>query len=442
MSRQLGAAAYAAVVLLALAPARMGRADPTTRPAELLTPRSAAEEAIRANPDLRAARAAVDAARARLAQAARWPNPELGVSGASDWVFANEGERRLDVEVAQPLPVAGRLVRAREAARVDVEIAVAEAREFERTLIAEVSGRVAAIGALARSIESRDRMIMSARDLARIAARRLAAAEISEADLNLLEIELARFEQERRLLTLERAALEARLAAQLYRPPGAPLAVADDLDTALFAPAPGSDLLAAALVRRPDLQRLRLEAERARAEARLARAEAWEDWSVGASYARERSAIDDAGLELVDRDNLVGVALRAPLPLWNRNQGRIAAALAEGRRAGDRVAALERTIRAEVEAAQQRVAGLAGVAHEYREALLPRSERNVELLAQAYRQGLAPITALVQAQQQLAETSVRYAETLGELRRAEVELETAAAASPLLSDASSQEPRP
>jgi len=124
--------------------------------------------------------------------------------------------------------------------------------------------------------------------------------------------------------------------------------------------------------------------------------------------------------------------VRVPLPLWNRNQGRIAEAIASERRAGHEVAALERRIAAELEVAQQRIDALGAVAREYRERLVQRAERNVALLRQGYAQGLAPISALVQAQEQLAEISASYAQTLGELRRAEVELETAAAANPIL----------
>ena len=75
---------------------------------------------------------------------------------------------------------------------------------------------------------------------------------------------------------------------------------------------------------------------------------------------------------------------------------------------------------------------LARVAREYDERLLPLAHESVALLERGYQQGLVSITALVQAEQQLADTVLRRAETLGELRQAEVDLETAAGASPLL----------
>ena len=432
-----------AIGLLVAGSPGASRAGSHANPAEApLTLRTAAAEALRANPELRAARDAIDAARGRLLQAGLWPNPELGLSGSSDFAFADEGERELSVGVAQPFPIASRLARARDVARVDVELAVAEARDFERTLVAEVERSVMSLLALQRTVAARERVIEVVRELVRVSARRLEAAQVSEADLNLLEIDLARLEQERRLVELERVTETVRLNRLLYRPPEAPVELAGDVEERVFVPLLAAELSQAAIDRRPDLAGLRLESERARAEAALARAEAWEDWAVEARFDRTHSAIDDAGLDLRDRDELLGLAVRVPFPLFNRNQGRIAEALALERRAGSRLASLERAVLAEVESARKRVEELDRVAREYRERLVPRSERNVELLGRGYREGLSPISDLLQAEQQLADTSLGYVRTLGELRQAEIDLEEAAAASPLLGLDASQEERP
>ena len=432
-----------AIGLLVAGAPGASRAGSHANPAEApLTLRTAAAEALRANPELRAARDAIDAARGRLLQAGLWPNPELGLGGASDFAFADEGARELSVAVSQPLPIAGRLARARDVARIDVEIATAEARDFERTLVAEVQRSVMAILALDRARAQRDRVIEAVRKLTRISARRFEAAQVSEADLNLLEIDVARLEQERRLVELERATELVRLNRLLHRLPGASVELAGDVEESAFLPPPTAELAAAALDRRPDVVRLRLDAERARAEAKLARSEAWEDWVVEASFDRTRGVIDDAGLDLRDRDELLGLGVRVPFPLFDRNQGRVAETLAAERRAESRLAALQRAVLSEIESARRRVEELEKVAREYGDRLVPRSERNVELLSRGYREGLSPISDLVQAEQQLADASLGWVRTLGELRQAEIDLEAAAAASPLLGLDASQEERP
>lgn len=442
MSVRIRATLCVAIGLLVAGSPHASLAQSPSNPAEApLTLRGAAAEALRANPELRAARRAIDAARGRLVQAGLWPNPELGLAGASDFAFADEGERNLSIAVSQPLPIAGRLARARDVARIDVEIATAEARDFERTLVAEVQRSVMAILALDRAKAWRDRVIEAVRELTRISARRFEAAQVSEADLNLLEIDVARLEQERRLVELERATEAVHLNRLLHRLPGTPVELAGDVEEPVFLPPFAAELAGSALERRSDVARLRLETERARAEANLARSEAWGDWAVEASFDRSRGVIDDAGLDLRDRDELLGLAVRVPFPLFDRSQGRVAEAIAAERQAESRLAALERAVLAEIESARRRVEELEKVAREYRDMLVPRSERNVELLGRGYREGLSPISDLVQSEQQLADASLGWVRTLGELRRAEIDLEAAAAASPLLGLDASQEER-
>lgn len=412
-----------------------------------LTARAAASEALRANPDLAAAYAAIDAARGRLMQAGLWPNPALTLTGRSDFAFQDEGERALGVDLAQRFPIAGRLARAQELARVDIALALAEVRDFERSLVGDVQRTVYGLVALDLAIASRDGVIRTAEQLIHAATRRRQAAEVSDADVNLLEIELARFVQERRRLELDRAIQAIRLNQLLNRPANSTVLVATALEESAFdLSATAGEELASAFARRPDLVGLRLESDRARAEADLARAESWEDWAIGASFETDRQVfrneptVDPIG---VKRDEFLGLALEVPLPLWNRNQGRVAEAHADERRARARLAARERAVEAEIEAARRRASDLSRVAAEYHESLLPRSRRNVELLERGYRQGLVAITALVQAQQQLADTILRHAQTLGELRQAEIDIETASASSPLLrSSLSPQENRP
>lgn len=407
------------------------RAAEPAGPEPALTASSAAAQALGANPDLTAASAAIEAARGRLIQAGLWNNPELRLAGRSDVAFQNEGERALGVDFEQRFPIAGRLGRAKDVARVDVASALAELREFERALIGEVQRTVYGVVALDEAIASRESVIRIAEQLVHHATRRRQAAEVSDADVNLLEIELARFEQEKRRLELARRTEAVRLNRLLYRAADAPVAISTDLASQAFEPSRIGDPLA----RRPDLVRTRLEIDRARAEGLLARAETWEDWTLGVGYESDRQVfrdeptVDPIG---VKRDDFLGASVTVPLPLWNRNQGRELAARADERRAQARIASLERAAEAEIETARRRIEELSIVAREYEQSLLPRSQRNVEILEGGYRQGLVAITTLVQAQQQLADTVLRRAETLGELRQAEVDLETAAAASPLL----------
>lgn len=432
-----------AIACLATGPAAARAADPSDTGA--LSIREVARQALRANADLRAAYETIEVARARLVQAGLWPNPELALDGGADFAFRNEGEHRFGAELAQRFPIAGRLGRARDAARVDVAAAIAEARDFERTLIGDVQAAALRILTLDRSIAMWDDVIGPAHELMRMSQRRFEAAEASEVDLNLLAVEASGFEQEKQLLELERQAEAIRLNQLLQRGVDTPVVLAGSLEDALIDEGGVEQIADGAAERRPDLVAMRLLIERARAEAKLAHAEAWEDWSFGIGvdadkqvFANEPS-IDPIGTK---RDEFLSFGLSIPLPLWNRNHGRVAEAVAEERRAVARIAALESSVEAGIATARARVVQLAKLERRQRESALPDSRRNVALLARGYRDGLAPVSTLVQAQQQLANTALRRVRLLAELRQAEIDLETAAAASPLLRGAHTEEAKP
>lgn len=388
----------------------------------------AVREALSANRDLRATYHAIAQARARLVQVGLWANPSLELSGTDDVAFANEGEYTASAGFQQRFPVAGRLARARDLARVDVALALAEARDATRRLIGEVQTActdlllLQAQAAVRRDLSAIDRRLVDASEA------RAMLAEVSALDVNTARLELERLELERRILGAQAQARAAELNRLLGRVPEAPLEIADP---AMPAPPPPLDVLAArALERRPDLHQVRLDADRARAERALALAERWEDWAIGVSYDRDHQVVNGAPPQ--GADQFLGLRLTVPLPLWNQNQGRIAEAEARTARATDKVAALELAIHAELASAHRRVEELGQIVERYHAALVPLADRNVQLAQDGYRQALVNVTQVVQVQRQQGELRGAHLDALAQYRRAAIDLEAAAAASPFL----------
>jgi cobalt-zinc-cadmium efflux system outer membrane protein len=388
----------------------------------------AIREALDANRDLRAAYFAIVQARARLIQAGLWANPALQFSGTHDSAFANEGEYTASAGFEQRFPVAGRLGRARDVARVDVAIALAEVRDASRRLIGEVETAFYDLAILNAQAAVRTELVDHDRRLVEVSEGRAKLAEVSALDVNAARIELDRVELERNVLTAQAHARAVELNRLLGRAPDQPLQVAGEV---AVVPTPAlAWLRAEALRRRPDLQRMALDSDRARAERALAKAEQWEDWTIGFSYDRDHQVIDGAPAQ--GDGQFLGWRLSVPLPLWNRNQGRIAETSALEAQAKGRVAALELTILAEIESAHRRVDELAEVTERYRVRLVPLTDQNVRLSQDAYRQGLVNVTQVVQAQRQHGELQSAYLDALIQYRRALTELEVAAATSRFL----------
>jgi cobalt-zinc-cadmium efflux system outer membrane protein len=146
----------------------------------------------------------------------------------------------------------------------------------------------------------------------------------------------------------------------------------------------------------PELEQARAEAEAAQAEVDLLRRERFPDPTVSFGYEQEKRFEEHAGGADLHTASMVVARLSVPLPLWNRNQGELAAARArhaarEAEREGrereveaERVSALESH-----EAARTAEAALT--------AALPGVERNLSLVQRAYEAGELNLDALLLA---------------------------------------------
>ncbi len=396
----------------------------------LITVDAAVSEALVANLDLQAARLAIDVARGELLQAGRLDNPELSAGLADDFAFKSEGERNFSLGFAQRFPITARLAREKEVARGDVMIAEAEVREFARELIAEVQRAFFSVRALDERITVDAALIESVRRVEDATARRLSVAEASAAELSLLRIERLRLEQDVLRLAREREVAVALLARLLGRSSPEGLEPTGELD-------PGSASLSgeageprANYAQRPDLDAARAGIERAEATRELARARMWEDWTVGVGVERDRSVF--AAPLGNKRDSLLSLDVAVPLPLWNRQEGRIAAAAAELRRAQRSREGLELRIEEEIRAAQARVRTLLTSVDAYEHEILPEATRTQATYERGYREGLIGIADLLQAQRQYNESRASFVTLVGELRQAAIDLEAATATSPHL----------
>jgi len=421
-----------AAVLFAVAPfarAQSSEEGPAAGAAEsaeaIFTPERAVAAGLANNRDLAAARYAIRQAEGRLQQAGLWPNPEFGLGRQSDRLFANEGESTLTSGFRQRFPITGRIAKARTVARVDVAQAIAEVRNQERLLAGDILARVRELLVLREQLQANQEIQDTLDRLVTVSEQRAKVAEVSQADVNLARLELQKARLARQLLINQQAVATTGLNQLLGREPKAPLEPTGELPVE-FPRQAAAEAQSQALAQRPDRQLSALSIDRAAAEIKLARAQKWEDWTVGFDYTQARSLFPGPG-NMADTDRLVALSVSIPLPLWNRNQGNIAAAQATQGRAERELAALELRIAAEVRAADERLRILAGVLRQYREESLKLSAQNVTLTQKGYSDGLVNVTAVIQAQQQFIDLRLSYLATLAEFARALTDWQTATA---------------
>lgn len=389
-----------------------------------LAPESAVITALAENRDLAAARFAIRQAEGRLKQAGLWPNPEFELGGKNDRAFANQGEYDFAMGFKQRFPITGRLTKAKAVARVDVAMAMAEVRNQERLLAGEVLGLSRGLLVTQEKLKANEEIQSVIQKVIEVSAKRLKVAEVSEADVNLAKLELQKLTLAQAALLNQQEIAVTTLNRLLGREPKTPLqvsgSVSAELDTNTVA-----EVSRQILARRPDRQLAALGIDRAGAEIKLARAEKWEDWTAGFDYSRSVGKFDaPIGTKT---DNFLGVGVSIPLPMWNRNQGRISETQATQQRAQAELQALDLRIGAEAQTAEDQMRRLLGILRQYREESIKLAGENVTLLQKGYANGLVNITAVIQAQQQFTDLRLNYLDTLAEFERALTDWQTATA---------------
>src|SRR5712691_2165701 len=211
--------------------------------------------AIADNPDLRAARAEIDAAVGRLLQAGLRPNPMLDLEGQK----ALGPDNNLMVGFTWPLDRGGRKEGRVGVAEREAETKRAQVGDRERRLAADVRMKAGEYFAARRNLAVTDDLLRTNRDALRLVKDRIREGAVPAIDENLMLVEVNRLEASRHVQAsrLEVAALQLKLLAGMG--PEAVLALRGDLVTTP-APPDRSAALRRALTARPDLAAARAEA--------------------------------------------------------------------------------------------------------------------------------------------------------------------------------------
>lgn len=370
-----------------------------------LTLKQMTQMALRANRDLKAARLNVSIAQARLVQAGLWSNPSLNLTNNDDRVFNNEGEYSRTAGFIQAFPISGRIARQKKVARVDVAKAMAEIREAERQLSANVANAFYSLVVTEGRLKQQNYLLDLNRQLVAVTQNRYQVAEVSELDNNTAQLEYQRIHQEKHLLESTKIAQVALLNQLLGRPANAPLNL--DLNPPKANSWPNvNTLIAIALKNRPDRQALLLTIHRSTANVQLARAERFADWTLGLGVQQDRIVVEGGAPQPADRT--LGVSLSVPLPLLNQNQGTIAEASATGTQAILALRALTLNIETQVSSQLAQLKLLQHTIEQTQKQSLPLTLKNVQLANTAYKNGQLSLLNLVQVQRQQNDVQLAY----------------------------------
>ncbi len=379
--------------------------------------------------DLLAARQRVAIAQGRLIQAGLKPNPTLNTEYGSNRFLGGEAESDLSVGVTQVFELGGKRSKRVAVAELELSKARADVAAIERAVTIEIRTTYTTALAAARQLDVLENIIAANDELLSVAEARLKEGDVAPLDVNLVRVENDRFKVQAvqarsdletglfQLRTLIGADIteSLRLAPQPDHPPRFDMGVTELSDLALRT--------------RSDLQAARMNEELGAARISLARANAKPNVALGVTYNRNNSVIDMparlGGGNFGNLDNSLVFSASIDIPVFNRNQGEIAAASGEKVQATREREFLESTIRRDVAVAYRKYKAAAESLVLYSTQIIPRAEENLRSVRASYGLGEFSVFEVVNEQRKLAENVTNFNQIVRDYYNALTELETA-----------------
>jgi cobalt-zinc-cadmium efflux system outer membrane protein len=378
------------------------------------------------NPEVRAARAEVEAARGRLQQAGLRPNPMLDLGGQKNVAGP---DNNLLIGVTLPLDLNGRKDGRVAVAAQELEMKRAAVAERERRLRADVKLKAGEWLAARRILGFTEELLQANRDALALVGERVRRGATPPLEESLMQVEVNRLEASQRIGASRVEVLALQLRALAGLSPEAPFVLRAELGP-LGLTVGLADGLARALAGRPDLAAARTDLALAQARIRKEQAEGRWDASVNVGYQRQDFGYDLNGLTksggtrpIQDVFHYVGAGVTITLPLRNRNEGNVAAATAEAQAAERRIDFVTLMIRQEVTAAFTAYDAVQRALDIYARSVRDVARRNLGVVRRTYELGRTPLLEVISEQRRYIEVEQGYTEALKQVYDAVVEIE-------------------
>jgi cobalt-zinc-cadmium efflux system outer membrane protein len=388
-------------------------------------------EALAHNADFLAAKQRLAEAQGLLRQAGLRPNPSVETVYGTGAALGDPNINQLSITYSHIFELGGKRGRRVDLGRLDVQTANAEVADRERLLKAEVRTAYAESLASLRNLTVATDLLRNTRESLQITQARVQSGESPRVEQGLLSVEVNRLESDR---TLFGSAVDRNLLA-LKQLVGMKLEDALQLSGDLHAPLVPitlEDALKRAQAQRPDLRLAQLSEQSSDAQVSFEKAQAVPNLVGIGQYTRSRDRLDQFGLSasgsripILDKDQTLGVGISIDLPIRNRNQGNIEAAVARTRDTRFRRQYAEQIVEREVRAAFNRYEAARKALSIYDSNVLGQAQDNLRILRAAYTAGELRLFDVLTEQRRLIDTQRAYTDVLKEYYEALVELERA-----------------
>jgi cobalt-zinc-cadmium efflux system outer membrane protein len=407
--RQPKFAVLAAVIAITLAgPA----AEAQVGPDQIVTLDQLEQWALDRNPTIGQARAAVSAAAGRAKQAGLYPNPVLSAVGEEIAAGPIIRGGELGGGFQQRFVTAGKLGLSRKVAEQEVAITEQAARaQRQRVLNAVRSLYYQALGDQYR-VDVRTRLNTLAAEAVRISAELGNVGQADRPDVLAADVESQRIRLELTDATYRQERTWRQLAAIVNDSSLRPVRLAGDIENV-----PRLELeqaLAAIYAESPELSAANINITRAEVALTRARKEKIPDIVVGGGvrYNRELLEVTAGGTvrRPVGPEGFFDVSVQ--IPIFNRNQGNVAAARAEVESAKLEVDRTRLALRSRLAEAYREYTTALTRVDQYKQEMLPKAQRAYELYLNTFRQMASAYPQVLISQRNLFQLQDEYVDAL------------------------------
>ncbi len=395
-----------------------------------VTASDAVTYALAHNGELEAARKEIDAARALAKQARLRANPKLDIDGARQ---INGKDNTLGASAMLPLELGGRRAARVAVAERELQVREREVANRERLLAAEVRAKFGEGLAQALKLSFTDELVAANQQSFNLIAARVREGATPPLEQNMALVELNRLRSMRETAEGKLEVLMFELKNLIGMTPEELLRLRGDFSNLIDQLPPVADASEHALRERPDLQAFHAAENLATARIEQARAGGRLDASVSAGYERMNSSFSVFGVNeqgqlqpVQDVFHFLKFGISLDLPVRNKNQGAIEAAVAESEAARKRREFAELTVRREVAAAYAQYDRAVRAEEIFRVGVRDPAKANLDVVRQTYELGSKTLIDYIGEQRRFIELENDFIDAQLALYNARVDIARAA----------------
>jgi cobalt-zinc-cadmium efflux system outer membrane protein len=389
-------------------------APETAEPNGVITLRQALALALMHNPELRVFSWQVRASEARTLQASLLPNPEIGVRmeeiGGTGELSGFHGAETT-IQLGQLIELAGKPSKRKQVASLESKLAGWDYEAKRLDVLTEVAHAFVEVLATQKKLILTDELVQLSDQIFNTVTQRVEAGKDSPIEKTKAQVALAsaRIEEKQARQHLESA--RKRLATT-WGSMSPVFESATGLLEVTF-PIPSESELRRLLSQNPDLVRWAVEVERGQAVLELEKAKAIPDITLSGGMRRFNETDDNAVV--------FGVAI--PLPVSNRNQGRILEAGYNLTKVQTQRSAIEARLYAALTDAHQAISSASIEVTGLKNDVLPGAQSALNASRQGYREGKFDYLVVLDAQRTFFQVRARYIQALAAYHKAKADVE-------------------